>query len=244
MCEVQLCVCVYALRQAAGCVKAGLGPAASQEDRRGSRWICLDLTLPTPLHPPGPPLPTCTPLHRVEGRWQNGSVYVWFGGWEVHVMLLVPSGESRKTDGKQREQERLCLCRPFLTDTVCAELCWHMAPASMLELLVCCVPLLSLFSSFLSLYTLHSTLSAKPALCLFVPRMSCLFWDIESPHPLRSTGCLLPVLATQPPTFLLWLSFSGRGFTCKHIIAVGSMVKTLLPQTDSHHYIQYTLITF
>ncbi len=29
MFAVQLCVCVYALRQAAGCVKTGLGPAAS-----------------------------------------------------------------------------------------------------------------------------------------------------------------------------------------------------------------------
>lgn len=71
---VQLCVCVDALRQAAGCVKAGMGPAASQEDRRGSRWMYLDLTLPTPLHPPGPPLPTCTSLCRVEGREWSGSV--------------------------------------------------------------------------------------------------------------------------------------------------------------------------
>lgn len=100
-----------------------------------------------------------------------------------------------------------------------------MAPVSMLELLVCSVPLLSLFSSFPLWYTLLSAFSAKLALCLFAPGMSCLFWDIESPHPMRFTGCLLTVLATYPPTFLLWLSFSGRGFTCKPVIAVGSMVK-------------------
>lgn len=110
------------------------------------------------------------------------------GAWEVHVMLLEPSRESRKTDGNERERERLCLCRPFLTDTVCAKLCWHMAPASMLKLLVCRLPLPSLFSSFPPLFTLHSALSAKPALCLFVPGMFCLFWNIEPPHPLWSTA--------------------------------------------------------
>lgn len=79
MCAVQLCVCYYALRQAAGCVRAGLVPAVSQEDRRGSRWICFDLTLPTPSRPPGPPLPTCTSLSRVEGRERSGCFFFWGG---------------------------------------------------------------------------------------------------------------------------------------------------------------------
>lgn len=125
VCVVQLCACVYALHRAAGCVKAGQGPAASQEDRRGSRWICLDLTLPTPLHPPGPPLPTCTSLCRIEGREQSGCVCVWFGGWEVYVMLLVPSRESRKAE-REREREtlqsfsyRLCVCWTVLTYGPC-----------------------------------------------------------------------------------------------------------------------------
>lgn len=50
------CVCLFMLCvRAVRCVKAWLGPAASQEDRRGSRWTGLDLTLPTPFYPPGPP---------------------------------------------------------------------------------------------------------------------------------------------------------------------------------------------
>lgn len=54
--SVCVCVFVFAVRQ--GCVlckKAWLGPAASQEDRRGSRWTGLDLTLPTPFYPPSRP---------------------------------------------------------------------------------------------------------------------------------------------------------------------------------------------
>lgn len=91
-------MCVSArvcLRQAACCVKAWLGPADSQEDRRGSRWICLDLTLPTPFHPPGPPLPTCMPLRRIEGREQS---VCELGGGEPRVF---PDG--------------LCVCRTVLT---------------------------------------------------------------------------------------------------------------------------------
>lgn len=90
-------MCVYALHQAAAGVRAGLGPAASQENRRGSRWICLDLTLPTPLHPPGPPPPTFRPFCRVEGR-QNGSLFlcVQFGGGGT-----LPHSGSRNIDNRQ-----------------------------------------------------------------------------------------------------------------------------------------------
>lgn len=85
MCAVQLCLCVYALRQASDCVKAGLGPAASQEDRRGSRWICLDLTLPTPLHPLGLAKPARLSAEQKEGSGVADCGCAWSsGGWDAH----------------------------------------------------------------------------------------------------------------------------------------------------------------
>lgn len=87
---VSVCVFVYALRQAECCVKAWLGPAASQEDRRGSRWTGLDLTLPTPFYPPGPPLPTCTSLFRIKAGQQS----MLLGGGELCLILLVAGRDS------------------------------------------------------------------------------------------------------------------------------------------------------
>lgn len=61
-CSVCALVCLFMLCvRAVYCVKAWLGPAASQEDRRGSRWTGLDLTLPTPFYPPGPPPSSLVP---------------------------------------------------------------------------------------------------------------------------------------------------------------------------------------
>lgn len=82
MCAVQLCLFVYALRQASDCVKAG---PASQEDRRGSRWICLDLTLPTPLHPLGLAKPARLSAEQKEGSGVADCGCAWSsGGWDAH----------------------------------------------------------------------------------------------------------------------------------------------------------------
>lgn len=196
---VQLCVCVYALRQAAGCVKAGPGPAASQEDRRGSRWICLDLTLPTPLHPPGPPLPTCTSLCSVEGRERSRSVC--FGGM---------GGTCYATSTKQREQEDgekperaerdFAFADFSLTDPLCVELCWHMAPVSMLELLVCSAVSLQLFS-------LSAVCSLRPNWHFACLSRECLaFSGILSHHTLWDS---LAVCRLLRPLILL---FSCSGY--------------------------------
>lgn len=170
-------VCVYALRQAAGCVEAGPEPAASQQDRRGSRWICLDLTLPTPLHPTGPPLPTCTSLCSVKSSSREGEFVL--GGWAVYVMLLVPSRESRKRDRNQAAHKRETLSlqtfphRPLV--------CWHMAPVSMLELLVGSVPLLCLFCSLSGTLCFLLPQPNPRFACLFRECFAFFFFDIESP---------------------------------------------------------------
>lgn len=52
------------------CVNAEPDPVDKQQDRWGSRWISLDLTLPTVFHPPGPPLPICISLQRKKSRMQ------------------------------------------------------------------------------------------------------------------------------------------------------------------------------
>lgn len=137
-CVQSSCVsCVYALHQAAGCRKAGPGPVASQEDRRGSRWICLGLTLPTPLHPLCLFQPALLSAERlcVSVVWGMGCAF----------MLVLLAG---KLDINQREWERPCLSRISPTDPVCPELCEYMASASMLELLVCFGPLLFCYSFF------------------------------------------------------------------------------------------------
>lgn len=97
-----------------------------------------------------------------------------------------------------------------------------MALASMFELSVCSFPSLSLFSSFSPMVqSAVWSLSSAHLACLFL-KMSCLFWDIKSPHPLKSTGCQQNVLAIKLPTFFLCLS---KSCTCKHVNAFGFMVK-------------------
>lgn len=99
-------MCASACVLASGCVKAWLEPADSQEDRRGSRWICLDLTLPTPFRPPGPPLPTCRPLCRIEGREQ--SLYV--------CVCERVGGRGATCQPPERVfPDGLCVCRTVLT---------------------------------------------------------------------------------------------------------------------------------
>lgn len=132
-------------------------------------------------------------------------------------VLVLPSREN----GREPESDTLPGIS-FLRDYVCPELSEYVAPASMLEVLVRSSPLFSLSSAFPLWCILLSALSAKPALCLFVLGMFCLFWDIESSQLMRFIGCLPTALATQPPTLLLWLSFICRGFTCKHVTAVFS----------------------
>lgn len=150
--------------------------------------------------------------------------------------VYVTSRESR--EGRQNPEIERVLSLQTLCVLNCADI-WLLPPCwnSWSVLFLCRL----LFSSILPLVqsAVCCLLSRrKPALCLFVPGMSCLFW---APHPVKSTGCLLTVLATQPPTFMLWLSLCGfRDFTCKHIIAVGCMIKIILPQTDCHHCMQST----
>lgn len=114
---VQLCVYIYALRQAAGCVKAGLGPTASQEDRRGSRWIFLDLTLPMPLHPSGPPFSN---LH-VSLQRRRGGVCVCVrvvrgmgGAWNSTSIKQEDQQQPERAREQEREREtfpcRVCVC--------------------------------------------------------------------------------------------------------------------------------------
>lgn len=131
-------------------------------------------------------------------------------------MLLVPSRETR-------ESERVFAFADFSSYTPCVLNCagiWLLSPCwnSWSALFVCC-----LSSAIFPLwYSLLSALSAKPALCLFVPGMSCLFWDIESQHSVRSTGCLPTLLAVI--LLSCYGCLRGRGFICKQIIVVASMV--------------------
>lgn len=60
----------HALRLTVNCVNGEPVPVDKQQDRWGSRWISLDLTLPTVFHPPGPPLPICMSLQRKRSRMQ------------------------------------------------------------------------------------------------------------------------------------------------------------------------------
>lgn len=57
------CICLI-------CVNTEPDPVHKQQDRWGSRWISLDLTLPTVFHPLGPPLPICMSLQRKKSRMQ------------------------------------------------------------------------------------------------------------------------------------------------------------------------------
>lgn len=81
-----------------------------------------------------------------------------------------------------------------------------MALASMFELSVCSFSSQSLFSPFSPMVqSAVWSLNLAHLACLFL-KMSCLFWDIKSPHPLKSTGCQQNVLAIKPPMFFLCLS--------------------------------------
>lgn len=148
----------------------------------------------------------------LQHRWRGVCVFMLkFGGWVVHGILQVPS---RKTDRNQREQvsererERE---RPFLTDSVCAELCWHMAPASMLELPFCsvlCCPLFLLWYSAVCSLSLTCTLLVCPKKSL--PFLGCSYhtlWDLLAVfyffytlHPLLSRFCCLVVGEVSPAT--------------------------------------------
>lgn len=96
------CVCLFMLCvRAVRCVKAWLGPAASQEDRRGSRWTGLDLTLPTPFYPPGPPSLLIQPARHAlqnESRAATECCAAPGGGGEPCLMLLVPRRDGQKTE--------------------------------------------------------------------------------------------------------------------------------------------------
>lgn len=182
-----------ALRQAAGCVEAGPEPAASQQDRRGSRWICLDLTLPTPLHPPGPPLPTCTSLCSVKSSSREGEFVL--GGWAVYVLLLVPSRESRKRDRNQAEHKRDFVFADFSSQTLCVDIrllspCWNFWSA----LFLCCV------SFALSLvHSASCSLSQTHALLVCPGNVLPSSFLILSHH-------WLSALAPHPPNLLIKLS--------------------------------------
>lgn len=63
-------IAFYALRLTVNCVNAEPDPVDKQQDKWGSRWISLDLTLPTVFHPPGPPIPICMSLQRKKCRMQ------------------------------------------------------------------------------------------------------------------------------------------------------------------------------
>lgn len=240
VCSPVACMC---LRFASGCRLCKSWAGASSQPGGQTRKQ-MDLFGLNPSHATSSSWPSSSNLHVSLQSRRKGAEWVcacFGGGWAAHVMLLVPSRESRTTGRNQRESERDFAFADFSSQTPCELNCadiWLLSPCwnSWPALFLCCLSS-ALFPFWC---TLLSALAAKPALCLFVPGMSCLFWDTESPHPVTSTGCLLTVLATHPPTFMLWLSFSGRGFTCEPIIAVGSMVKPFLPQTDSHHYIHYT----
>lgn len=182
---VCMCLCF------ASCWRLCKSWAGASSQLGGQTRKQMDLFGLNPSHATSSHWPSSSNLHVSLQSRRKGEEWecMLFGGWEVVVKILI---QSREADRNQRE--RLCLCRPFFTDLVCPKLCWHMALASMLELLVCSPCLSS--AVFPLWYSLLSALSARPALCLFVPEMSCLFWDIESPHPVKSTGCLLTILAT------------------------------------------------
>lgn len=54
-----------------------------------------------PSHGISSPWPSSSNLHVfAEEKEQNASVYVWFGGGELHVLLQVPSREFKMTWSK------------------------------------------------------------------------------------------------------------------------------------------------
>lgn len=55
-----------------------------------------------PSHGISSPWPSSSNLHVfTEEKWQNGGIYVWLGGGELNVLLLVPSRESKMTLSKR-----------------------------------------------------------------------------------------------------------------------------------------------
>ena len=106
-------------------VKAGLGPAVGQEDRRGSRWVCLDLTISTPLYPTGLFQPAC--LAAEPKKVSRIAAFV----------LVLPSREDRHKPRTMRALPKQNLAHRLVLG--CAN-----APASVLELVLFPGPLLSL----------------------------------------------------------------------------------------------------
>lgn len=133
----------------------------------------------------------------LQRRWRGVYVYVevWGlgGAWNSTCTKQEDRQEPERSSKREGERGtfpyRLCVCWTVLTYGSCL----HVGAPCLL------CPVLSFF---LFRYSLLSALSAKPALCLFVSRRACLFWDAELPHPMRFTGCLLFLLHTSPHCFL------------------------------------------
>lgn len=138
--------------------------------------------------------PAC--LCRLEGREQCGSVCGLGEGAKSNV--------TRIKHRKQKDGTRAALFYVPFPDKhrVCRTVLTH---GSYLHggLLYSSAVSLSLFPHG----TVCCLLFLRRALCLFVPQISCLFWDKLSPHPMKSIRCLPAVLTIQPPTFLLRVSF-------------------------------------